>query len=139
MSSAEAELYALTKGAASAIGMISLARDLGVELNCTIHSGASAALGIVQRQGIGKMRHLNVRYLWLQGRVRNKDIEVNKVAGQDNPADLMTKHLAAADMTKHLVHLGFRTEKTRAELAPELAKRGGLRGRGGLRQRQRGH
>ena len=70
MSSAEAELYSLTKGAAVALGMLSLCRDLGMGLKAAVHSDASATLSIVQRQGLGKLRHVNVQYLWVQENVR---------------------------------------------------------------------
>ncbi len=60
LSSGEAELYALTKGASNALGMVSLAEDFGVEMNIKIHTDASAAVGIVHRQGVGKLRHVKV-------------------------------------------------------------------------------
>ena len=63
LSSAEAELYALTKGAGQGLGMMTLMEDLGVPTSVTVHTDASAAIGIVRRAGLGKLRHLNVRYL----------------------------------------------------------------------------
>ena len=60
LSSAEAELYALTKGAAQALGVMSLLADFGVELTGAMHTDASAAIGIIRRKGLGKMRDLNV-------------------------------------------------------------------------------
>ncbi len=70
MSSAEAELFSMTKGTATTLGLMSVAKDLGMELNATVHSDASAALAIAQRQGLGKLRHLRVQFLWIQERVR---------------------------------------------------------------------
>ena len=102
LSSGESELYALTKGASQALGFIALARDFGDVLDARVHTHASATLGIVNRQGLGKLRHVKVQYLWLQERVRTNELIVNKVAGPDNPADLMTKYLPAGDMEKHL-------------------------------------
>ena len=91
MSSGESELYSMTKGAANALGLIALAADFGLVRSGKVHTDASATLGIVKRQGLGKLRHINVQYLWLQDRTRNGDLEVQKVAGAENPADLMTK------------------------------------------------
>ena len=121
MSSAEAELFSMTKGIATTLGLMSVAKDLGLELNATVHSDASAALAIAQRQGLGKLRHLKVQYLWIQERVRNGDVGIKKVDGKYNPSDLMTKHLNHADMLKHLDALGFCTSATRADIAPRLA------------------
>ena len=64
LSSAEAELYALTKGAAQGLGLMTMLADFGTAVECTVHTDASAAIGIVRRAGFGKLRHLNVRYLW---------------------------------------------------------------------------
>ena len=66
LSSAEAELYALTKGAAQGLGMMTLMEDFGIPTAVTVHTDASAAIGLVRRAGLGKLRHLNVRYVWLQ-------------------------------------------------------------------------
>ena len=122
MSSAEAELYAMTKGAANTLGIMSLGGDFGMSLNAKVHTDASAALGIVNRQGLGKLRHIRVQYLWLQGRVKDGDVEVHKVAGQDNPADLMTKHLSAHDMQRHLTKLCIEVRSDRAGSAPQLSR-----------------
>ena len=121
LSSGESELYAMTKGAAQALGLISLAGDFGLTIGAKIHCDANATLGIVNRQGLGKLRHLNVQYLWIQERVRNGDLSVTKVYGKENPADLMTKHLPALEMAKHSERINLETGTNRAETAPQLA------------------
>ncbi len=123
MSSAEAELFSLTKGASVTLGLMSVARDLGISLGATVHSDASAALAIVQRQGLGKLRHLQVQYLWVQERVKRGDLGVKKVDGKQNPADLLTKHLPQNELQKHLEALSVETSATRADLAPQLASK----------------
>ena len=120
LSSAEAELYALTKGAAQGLGMMTLMEDFGIPTAVTVHTDASAAIGIVRRAGLGKLRHLNVRYLWLQSQVKQEAIGIQKVAGADNPADLVTKHLNAETMRKHMERVGVRTSGGRARSAPIL-------------------
>ncbi len=60
LSSGEAELYSITKAASQALGIMSLGADLGIEPRGKIHSDANAALGIIQRQRLGKLRHINV-------------------------------------------------------------------------------
>ena len=59
LSSAEAELYTQTKGAAQAFGLMTLLADLGVEVQAAVHTDASAAIGIFRRSGLGRLRHLN--------------------------------------------------------------------------------
>ena len=72
LSSGEAELYVLVKGAGQALGMVSLMADLGYAIVARVHSDSSAAIGITNRKGLGKLRHLNVQFLWVQDKVRDK-------------------------------------------------------------------
>ena len=120
LSSAEAELYSMTKGAAQTLGVMALAQDFGRKLSAKVHSDASAALGIVARQGLGKMRHLDVQYLWLQDKVRDGSLTVMKVPGQQNPADMLTKHVPAADVHRHMETLSMKVRNDRADIAPKL-------------------
>ena len=101
---------------------MSLLEDFGVEVSATVHTDASAAIGIVRRAGLGKLRHLNVRYLWLQDKVREEDFELLKVPGLANPAGLMTKHLSRVDAYRHLASLGMHFGSGRAVAAPTLGK-----------------
>ena len=42
-------------------------------------------------RGLGKMRHSEIRDLWLQKEIREGKVEAHKVLGTGNQADLMTK------------------------------------------------
>ena len=108
-SSGEAELYAVVKGAAEALGMVTLARDLGRKVGVQLHIDALAAKGMIERKGLSKVRHLDVNVLWLQEQCARKILPVTKVPGEDNMADLMTKHLGAAKIKKNvaLMHMEF--------------------------------
>ena len=59
ISSGEAEFYALVKGASELLGMLSLAKDLNVDLSGHLHSDSSAAIGISHRRGLGKVKHMH--------------------------------------------------------------------------------
>jgi hypothetical protein len=119
LSSAEAELIAAVKGAAEGLAVRSLVRDFGRNCALRVHVDSSAAIGICRRTGVGKVRHLDTRLLWVQELVRDGTLEVIKVAGTENPADLMTKHLAADLISAHLTKLDCFARKGRAELAPK--------------------
>ena len=90
MSSGESELYSLIKGVAHTLGFMALAADFGFERGGRVHTDSSAALRIVHRQGLGRLRHIHVHNIWLQERTKDDDLTVCKVAGADNPADLLT-------------------------------------------------
>ena len=121
LSSGEAELGGLCKGAANGIGLKSVARDLGIELSIRVRSDATAALGIARRLGIGKIRHLDTSLLWIQQKIKCNDLKVDKMLGADNPADCLTKFIDQATMNKHLATMNLEYEEGRATSAPELA------------------
>ena len=102
------------------MGLRSIGNDIGLDLKTLILTDASAALGIVRRRGLGRIRHLDVTDLWLQEQVRNKELDVQNISGADNMADLLTKNLARQLMVKHLTSMNIFPESGRAETAPLL-------------------
>ena len=119
LSSAEAEYYGLVKGACQLMGMVSLMKDFGITVMGRIHIDSSAAKGIASRTGLGKVRHIAVHLLWVQERLRNKDFELLKCKGTDNPADLLTKYLTREDNERLTADWGAVPMSGRAETAPE--------------------
>jgi hypothetical protein len=67
------------------------------------------------------MRHVEAKYLWIQGLVARGRIRVDKVARKDNPADVLTKYNGAAEMREALakvgVQVGRKKEKTKRRWA----------------------
>ena len=121
LSSGEAELYALTKAATQITGIISLAADFGVTLRGTVRTDSNVAIGITHRSGLGgRCRHIKVQYLWIQERVKTGELQLKKVVGTENPADLMTKAVAADTLDAHLKRMGFEPRGGRAGKASEL-------------------
>ena len=94
--SAEAELYAFVRASAATMGLISMYEDFGTHMNGVLLGDASAALAIVARRGLGKLRHLDTNYLWIQEKAAKGDLNFKKVAGVDNGADLVTKTLSTS-------------------------------------------
>ena len=86
----------------------------------TLFTDSSAARGIIHRSGLGKLCHLETGYLWLQAAVKANTLQVRKVLGTENPADLLTKHLAAADMSKNIEKLHMSPEEGRTEAVPHV-------------------
>ena len=114
LSSGEAEYYASLKGASCALGFKAMLTDLGIESKIILYTDSSAARGIIHRAGLGKLRHLETGYLWLQAAVKAKRLQVRKVLGTENPADLFTKHLSATDMWRRLETLQISIEEGRS-------------------------
>ena len=108
LSSAEAELYGLVRASAETLGTLSMYKDFGIRRGAQVFGDASAALGIIHRQGLGKMRHLDTSYLWIQEKAMNEELQYQKIAGNKNAADLFTKVLAWDRMKQHME--GMQTE-----------------------------
>ena len=72
LSSGEAELYGIVKGSSEGLGAQSLLKDLGIETRVRVLADASAALGVVNRIGLGKLRHLHTNWLWVQDKSSRK-------------------------------------------------------------------
>ncbi len=90
----ESEFYSAVKGAAHGLGVKSLLADWGfpgIRLELEIRTDSSAAKGFACRRGLGKQRHVNTRFLWLQDRVACGDVKILKVRTSDQLADPLTK------------------------------------------------
>ena len=105
LSSGEAEFYGVVRGAGQGLGYQALLQDLGVVLPLRVRTDSSAAIGICSRQGLGKLRHLDTHTLWVQQAVRSGRLELKKVLGDENPADLLTKHSLSRERLQKLVTL----------------------------------
>ena len=112
--SAEAELYGMVEAVTRAKGLVSLAREVGfrgIRNIIKLGTDSSAARSFVCRRGLGKMRHLEIRDLWLQKEVADGKLEVVKIAGERNPPDLMTKILTIKEVEDRLGWMGLWMEK----------------------------
>ena len=115
LSSAEAELVAAVKVSTELIGMTQLAADWGLDSHGKVHVDSSAAIGVAQRRGCGKMRHVRVGTLWIQESVENGDLDIAKIHGEWNPADLLTKGLTEEKSRRFVTMASQRFREGRAK------------------------
>ena len=66
LSPAEAELYAMVAVSAEALAIAAYSPDLGPDLAVETYCDSVAALGITNRAGIGKVRHIRTQGPWVQ-------------------------------------------------------------------------
>ena len=70
----------LVKAAVQAKGLCSMLVDFGVEAGAQVFTDASAAVGMVFRQGLSsRTRHIDVAYLWVQDEIVNKRLRAHKI------------------------------------------------------------
>ena len=105
LGSAKAEYCSMVEGVMRAKNLQAIGAEIGMcglETEIMLGTDSSAAKSFTVRRGLGRMRHIEVRFLWLQSEVLKKTVKVVKVKGEDNPADLMTKYLGEKDISKCL-------------------------------------
>ena len=114
LSSAEAELNASVKIISEALGVKQLYEEMHHVKKVVVHTDSSACLGILHREGCGKVKHLETRQLWTQSHVSNRSAEVLKVPREFNPSDCLTHYWSAVDGPKHFKHVGLMFPPSRA-------------------------
>lgn len=107
--------------------MQALAKDMGYDFKLRIWVDSTTAKAIATRIGLGKVRHMEVKYLWAQQAMKNKRFEIQKVPGEKNFADIGTKPKRYNEMVELLDRMGAR-----------LVRREGCRPRLKTRRREGG-
>ena len=96
--------------------------DFGVVIDepIEVKSDASAAIGIAQRRGMGKVRHIETNQLWLQEHVAMRSIKITKISTYENLADQLTKPVSEEKMKAHLEGTHQKLAQGRHPLAPKV-------------------
>ena len=94
-------------GTIEAYHIRSLLQDWGHRASVTLRVDSSAALGFARREGLGRAKHIDLHWLWIQQEGRSGRLAMAKVEGKHNAADLMTKPLDASTIRAHLWRLSM--------------------------------
>eukprot|EP00971_Amphidinium_carterae_P032112 632282-Amphidinium_carterae.4 len=122
LSSGESEYYQLTTAGAEALFMKSVLAFVGEECRIELYTDSAAAIGISQRAGTGKVRHLDLRLLWIQDGLRENLFRVCKISSSMNTGDLGTKPLSAQVIMKHLRAMGYKGMQLSGKAMASLLK-----------------
>lgn len=93
--------------------------DLGKVFPNHLDSDVSAVLGIIQRQGLGKLGHIDCT-LFVQRLNTDMVLPFAKVPWKDNPADLWTKVLMWDVVKQHVSMVGAEFANGRPSLCPKV-------------------
>ena len=80
-----------------------MSSEMLMTLPLKLLTDSSAARGIVQRQGTGKVKHLDIKTLWVQERETNNDFSIVKVPRLENRSDLFTHHWSEVEGENHMI------------------------------------
>ena len=124
LSSCEAEVLALTSGASEAMLLKEVWTFMvGQETLLEARSDSSSGRQWLQRAGLGRLKHIDVRLCWLQKAIREKVLQVLPVSTQVNIADLNTKKLTASRRQFLLSFMGAVRLKDENEVIEEVGER----------------
>ena len=102
----EAEYYRLVRAATEGLAMAPLGRDLGYELSLRIWVDRTTAKAIVTPLGLGircatwRSSSCGLRKLF------DDFFDIRKVAGERNPADVLTKAMSMVEMKEKVESIG---------------------------------
>ena len=85
-----------------------------------LETDSSAAKGIAMRKGVGKVKHLETRTLWVQDQVIRGRLTLRKIHGDINTSDILTRYLGSERIRSLMSRLPVRFEAGRSTLAPRL-------------------
>ena len=78
--------------------------DMGWTMPITVHSGATAEIGIAKAQGSWQDPSPECGGLVDPRKIRSKQIKLLKVLGTENAAGIFTKHVDRTTLEKALTH-----------------------------------
>ena len=104
---AESELYAAAKTAPEGLGIQSVAKDLGISCGLDLNLHASATMCLVNRRGLGKAKHVDMKNLRIQEASKSVRFVTKKVGTSVNPANLLTKPLPMPKIGQLMSTIGY--------------------------------
>ena len=99
------------------LGAISLAKDWGVAARGHVWMDSTAGIAIGSRRGLGKVKHIDTVFLWVQEVINAGRVAVGKKHTTEMLADILTKSVGVATMTEMLKGMEFHFMEGRHELS----------------------
>lgn len=128
LSSAESEIMALAAGCQEALFIRTLLVEAGFKVAIPVlYSDSQPASDALKKGGVGRMKHMGLRCLFINSLVHDGILSVYKIRGEVNPADFMTKHIDQTTRLRLMTLLSFKIdwkEETRT-CRSKKARKGG--------------
>ena len=103
-----------------ALGTQSYLHDLRTNVDITTKSDSNAAKAFASRQDLGKQRHTQTKFLWIQHQVAVGAIIHIKIKNDHNVSEILTKVMPNATIIKHMTTMGYRDETNLSKLHNNL-------------------
>ena len=98
----------MNEGASRGLGLQSMMLELGIEVKLFLMTDSAAAKSFSSTRGLGRMRHVEVKDLWLHELVQKGRLHVLKINGLVNIADTLTKYHDLVTCSNLLARAGLR-------------------------------
>ena len=128
LSSGEAELYATGRAAAGGLQSVQFLAEAGLQLKLEILTDSTANIGMHSRIGSGRVRHLDVKWLWTQEAMQAGRFTLKKVDTTENISDLTTKYHDESRLEALMKLGGLRYTRGRAVLKVSTSRTTGVNG-----------
>ena len=109
LSSCESELNAALKIGTELIGLKNMLEELDASMKYKILGDSSPPQGFLERRGSGRVKHVAMKQLWLQERIRAKELVYQKIPRALNPSDAGTHHWTRAEGERHFSSMGIKS------------------------------
>ena len=116
LSSGEAEYYGLVSATSQMLGLQSILFDWGWKFNAHVWMDATAGIAIGNWRGLGRVKHIDTVFLWVQAMVTEGEISLGKKPTKEMLADFLTKHVDTATMQSCMAGLGMRFQSDENKL-----------------------
>ena len=93
--------------------------DFGMSADVAVRTDSWSGLVVGSRRGLGRLRHVQTRCLWVQQRTQEGDLRLKKEPGEINVSDALTKPMDEKRMTNLLTMMCYAFRGGRTALAPE--------------------
>ena len=117
LSSGEAEYYGLVSAASASLGLQSALKDWGWNLKIHVMMDANTGIAIGSRRGLGKTKHVDTVFLWVQELVTNGKIRLSKRPTGEMLADFLTKNVDQKTMLRCMAGLNLQFKEGHSKLA----------------------
>lgn len=98
------------EGVTRASGLVPLAGELGfkgLDHVANLFADNSAAKSFFSRRGLEKVRHIEIRDVWLRKEGSDGKVEIYKTPGESEPADFMSKIYTVGELRERLGHINL--------------------------------
>ena len=92
---------------AESIALQSLGKGWNLNYSITLHLDAEACIGALSRRGLGKAKHIDTVFMWVQDKIESTRITIKKEPTKDMIADMLTKFLSGGEVIRFLYLMGY--------------------------------